>query len=93
MKRPQFTVRALLVLMLVVAAFFGGIRFGERRERDRRTREDDARAKKVIADMLKFQADMEEVFPLRREHDGLPSRRRASEADKMTRQKLKEVAK
>jgi hypothetical protein len=27
MPRPQFTLRALLVAMLVVAAFFGGIRF------------------------------------------------------------------
>lgn len=38
MPRPQFTLRALLVAMLVVAAFFGGIRF----ERERRRREDDA---------------------------------------------------
>jgi hypothetical protein len=31
MPRPQFTIRALLVAMLVVAAFFGVVRF----ERDR----------------------------------------------------------
>ena len=37
MPRPQFTLRALLVAMLVVAAFFGGIRF----ERERRRREDE----------------------------------------------------
>ncbi|HWB14579.1 MAG TPA: hypothetical protein VG826_35470 [Pirellulales bacterium] len=37
MPRPQFTLRALLVAMLVVAAFFGGIRF----ERERRRRADD----------------------------------------------------
>ncbi|HVX16257.1 MAG TPA: hypothetical protein VHC22_34040 [Pirellulales bacterium] len=38
MRRPQFTIRALLVLMLVVAAFFGGIKF----ERERRLREERA---------------------------------------------------
>jgi hypothetical protein len=37
MRRPQFTLRALLVAMLVVAAFFGGIHF----ERERRRREDE----------------------------------------------------
>ena len=37
MPRPQFTIRMLLVLMLVVAAFFGGIRF--ERERQRRAEE------------------------------------------------------
>jgi hypothetical protein len=35
-QRFQFSLRALLVAMLVVAAFFGGIRF----ERERRRRED-----------------------------------------------------
>jgi hypothetical protein len=35
--RFQFSLRALLVAMLVVAAFFGGIRF----ERERRRREDE----------------------------------------------------
>jgi hypothetical protein len=35
MSRPQFTLRALLIGMLVVAAFFGGIHF----ERERRRRE------------------------------------------------------
>ena len=38
MRRPQFTLRALLVLMLAVACFFGGIRF----ERERRRRADEA---------------------------------------------------
>lgn len=38
MPRPQFTLRALLVLVLAVACFFGGIRF----ERERRRREDEA---------------------------------------------------
>jgi hypothetical protein len=37
MPRPQFTIRALLVAMLVVAAFFAGIRF--ERERQRRADE------------------------------------------------------
>lgn len=36
MKRPQITLRSLLVAMLFVAAFFAGIRF----ERERRRRED-----------------------------------------------------
>jgi hypothetical protein len=36
MPRPQFTLRALLLAMLVVAAFFGGVRF----ERERRRRAD-----------------------------------------------------
>jgi hypothetical protein len=36
MPRPQFTLRALLVAMLVVGAFFGGIWF----ERERQRRED-----------------------------------------------------
>lgn len=39
MPRPQFTLRALLVAMLVVGAFFGGMRFGERREKARLERE------------------------------------------------------
>ena len=38
MPRPQFTLRALLVAMLIVAAFFGGVRY----ERERRRREDAA---------------------------------------------------
>ena len=38
----QFTLRVLLVAMLVVAAFFGGIRF----ERERRRRADEAAAKR-----------------------------------------------
>jgi hypothetical protein len=38
MPRPQFTLRALLILMLAVACFFGGIRF----ERERQRRADEA---------------------------------------------------
>jgi hypothetical protein len=37
MRRPQFTLRALLVAILIVAAFFGGVRF----ERERRRIADD----------------------------------------------------
>jgi hypothetical protein len=40
MPRPQFTLRALLVAILVVAAFFAGIRF----ERKMRRRADEAAA-------------------------------------------------
>lgn len=32
MPRPQFTLRALLVAMLVMAAFFAGVRVGAKRE-------------------------------------------------------------
>lgn len=32
MPRPRFTIRALLMVMLVVAAFFGGIHFEQRRK-------------------------------------------------------------
>jgi len=39
-RRFQFSLRALLVLMLAVACFFGGIRF----ERERRRREDEKSA-------------------------------------------------
>ncbi|HVV73535.1 MAG TPA: hypothetical protein VHI52_18825 [Verrucomicrobiae bacterium] len=45
MRRPQFTIRALLVLMLVVAAFFGGIKF----EREQRIREEQASRALVAA--------------------------------------------
>jgi hypothetical protein len=38
MPRPQFTLRTLLVAMLVVAAFFGGMRL----ERELRTRAEQA---------------------------------------------------
>jgi hypothetical protein len=38
MPRPHFTLRVLLVAMLVVAAFLGGVRF----ERERRRRADQA---------------------------------------------------
>ena len=48
MPRPQFTLRALLVLLLAVACFFGGIRF----ERERQRREDEAAAKREDADMV-----------------------------------------
>ena len=40
MRRPQFTIRALLVAMLAAGCFFGGIRF----ERERQRREDEAAA-------------------------------------------------
>jgi hypothetical protein len=40
MSRPQFSIRTLFVAMLVVAAFFAGLRF----ERERRRREDEAAA-------------------------------------------------
>lgn len=40
MRRPQFSIRALLALMLAVACFFGGVRF----ERERRQRADEAAA-------------------------------------------------
>ena len=41
MPRPQFTLRALLVLILAVACFFGGVRFEKERRRmaDARERE------------------------------------------------------
>ena len=48
MPRPQFTIRALLVLLLAVACFFGGIRF----ERERQRRGDEAAAKREDADMV-----------------------------------------
>lgn len=35
MPRPQFTLRALLVVMLVVGAFLGGVRAGIHLERER----------------------------------------------------------
>jgi hypothetical protein len=38
-RRFQFSLRALLVAMLVVAAFFGGSQFGAKRERERLTSE------------------------------------------------------
>ncbi len=38
MPRPQFTLQALLVLLLAAACFFGGVRF----ERERQRREDEA---------------------------------------------------
>lgn len=45
MPHPQFTLRALLVLMLAVACFFGGVRF----ERERRRKEAEAAAKREHA--------------------------------------------
>ncbi|MGH7134416.1 MAG: hypothetical protein ACREHD_01670 [Pirellulales bacterium] len=44
MPRPQFTLRALLVAMLVVGTFFGGVHF----ERERRRRQDEAVAERPI---------------------------------------------
>jgi hypothetical protein len=45
MPRPQFTFRALLVAMLVVACWFGGIWF----ERERRRRADEDALRQVPA--------------------------------------------
>ncbi len=44
MSRPQFTLRALLALMLAVACWFGGIHF----ERERQRREDEAAARQTM---------------------------------------------
>lgn len=60
MRRPQFTVRGLLILMLTVACFFGGVRFVRDRRRAvemahreelilRRRAENEASAKHVKA--------------------------------------------
>lgn len=46
MRRPQYTLRAVLVATLVVAAFFAGIRF----EREWRGREDEAAARAASTD-------------------------------------------
>jgi hypothetical protein len=54
MPRPQFTIRALLVAMLVSAAFFGGVRF--ERERQRRADEAAALAFKTARMMLQGRA-------------------------------------
>lgn len=51
MPRPQFTLRVMLVLMLAVACFFGGIRF----ERERRRLAAEAAAKR---------ADTVRVYPV-----------------------------
>jgi|SRR6185437_4916842 len=40
-RRFQFSLRALLVAMLVVAAFFGGTRVGEHCEKQRRRQQED----------------------------------------------------
>ena len=50
MPRPQFTLRALLVAMLVVAAFFGGVEFG-RVEGQRRFEAERARLLREAMDM------------------------------------------
>ncbi|HWB11458.1 MAG TPA: hypothetical protein VG826_19665 [Pirellulales bacterium] len=50
MPRPQFTIRALLVLLLAIACFFGGIRF--EREWQRRADEKAALASKAVRQML-----------------------------------------
>jgi len=41
MPRPQFSIRTLLWLTLVVAAFLGGIQVGIRVEKERRLNEDE----------------------------------------------------
>ena len=43
MCRPQFSLKTLLWLVVVVAAFLAGAQFGERRESERRDREDQDR--------------------------------------------------
>lgn len=50
-RRFQFSLRALLVLVLVVAAFFGGARFGEIREQRR-----------LAAERIKVKAAAEKVM-------------------------------
>ena len=64
MRRPQVTLRALLVATLVVAAFFGGIHF----EREGRRRQDQAAADANPAGIL-----LRELDQLDREDDGAPS--------------------
>jgi hypothetical protein len=54
-RRFQFSLKALLILMLAVACFFGGIRF----ERERRRREDEA----ALAGRLLPYLKQEQVFP------------------------------
>jgi hypothetical protein len=54
MPRPQFTLRALMVVMLVVAAFFGGMQF----ERERRRQADEASADRLLREQLSL---LEEV--------------------------------
>lgn len=48
MPRPQFSLKTMLWLMLVAAAFFGGIRF----ERERRRQADDAAYMQRNSDIL-----------------------------------------
>ena len=56
MSRPfQFSLRALLVSVLLVATFFGGMQFGERREKDRRDREEQAK-------LIREQAERDREF-------------------------------
>jgi hypothetical protein len=49
----KLTLRALLVLMLAIGCFFGGIRF----ERERRRREDEAMALRYLAPPAILNAD------------------------------------
>ncbi|HWB14494.1 MAG TPA: hypothetical protein VG826_35040 [Pirellulales bacterium] len=55
MPRPQFTLRALLVLLLAVACFFGGIRF----ERERQRRADEAAAELRVESWLEAMSKRE----------------------------------
>ncbi|HEV3340421.1 MAG TPA: hypothetical protein VG125_08690 [Pirellulales bacterium] len=48
--RFQFRLRALLGVVLLVATFLGGMRFGERREMGRRNREEQAKLDQELAE-------------------------------------------
>jgi hypothetical protein len=70
-RRFQFSLRALIAAMLVVAAFFGGVHFErERVERERLRLSRDARQKEISRLMARFNVLMDkqrnrskEVFP------------------------------
>ncbi len=66
MPRPQFTLRALLVAMLAVGCFFGGIHF----ERERQRREDEA-AKLAASSKASKRSKLIETFDKFDGHTGL----------------------
>jgi hypothetical protein len=72
MQRPQFSLKTLLWLMLVVAAFVGGIQF----ERERRRRADDAAAMAAQA-VLRARVSAGMIDAMRRQQvpDGEAGRR------------------